>query len=127
MWAGWGRVLRICRKQSREVGGMYAKPGADCCAETEYRDEPTGGDVITTNARVGTDCDVTAYVTPPHAAQQQQPDQLARPRSQRRVIRCSVCATVITSRSDGDVTAADDQSRRALTSAPARDDVNVSV
>jgi len=58
MWAGGGRVLRICRKQSREVGGMYAKPGTDCCAETEYRDEPTGGDVITTNARVGTDCDV---------------------------------------------------------------------
>ena len=99
---------------------MYHKSGADCCAETEYRDETA--DV--TNTR---QCDVTPYVTPqPPAQPARDVDQLASC-SERRIIRCSVCATVVTSRSDGDVTAGNDQSRRGISSSPVHDDVNVPV
>jgi len=118
----------VYRKSSSEVR-LYQKPAADCCPETAERDDAhdvnaghhSGYNNYSRTSR--TDCDVTPYVTPPA---QPTCDVDETTRSSERIIRCSVCATIITSRSDGDVRAAGDQSRHCI-SGSAVDDVIVPV
>ena len=112
------------RKPSSDVG-LYQKPAADCCPETADRDDVddvTARQFTSYNySRAScTDCDVTPYVTPPAQPTSDVDDVV---RCSEPIIRCSVCATIVTSRSDGDVTAADEQSQRC---SPV-DDVNVPV
>jgi len=102
---------------------MYDKSGtADCCSETDYRDETTAvmnntGQYSRTSC---TECDATSPAQPSSDV-----DELVR--CPERIIRCSVCAAIITSRSDGDVAATNDQSRRGVANSSVHDDVNVPV
>ena len=121
------RALCARRKPSSEVR-LYEKPAADCCPETG---DDTADDMEDVNSRqyAGylscSDRDVTPYVTPPEQPETSGVTEVTR-RSEH-IIRCSVCATIVTSRSDGDVTASDNQSRRCVASSPVDDDVNVPV
>ena len=112
------------RKPSREVD-LYQKSATDCCPETTDKDvidDVTDRQYAGYKSRTScTDCDVTPYVTP--AVQPSSDVNIVR--CSERIVRCSVCATIITSRSDGDVTAADDQSRRCVPSSPVDDGVNI--
>jgi len=126
--------LRTYRKPSTEVS-LYQKPSADCCPDTETADhnctddvddDATGQFASYNYSRTScTDCHVTPYVTP--QAQQPTSDDAIDVKWLDQTIRCSVCANVITSRPDGDVTAADNQSRPCDTGAPVHDSASVPV